>query len=61
MIGDSYLCLQLAEERAKEGLRKAEQARHIRATRRTKSVRVQWLPAALMLGALLVLAIARQS
>lgn len=58
MIGDSYLYLQLAEERAKEGLRKAEQARHIRATSRTRSVGRRWLPAALMFSALLVLAIA---
>ena len=61
MLGDSYLYLQLAEERAKEGLRKAEQARHIQAIRSTKSMRVQWLPAALMLGVLLVLAVVRQS
>lgn len=33
MLGDSYLYLQLAKERAKEGLRRAEQARHIQASR----------------------------
>ena len=61
MLGDSYLYLQLAKERAKEGLRKVEQARHIRVIRRTKSMRVQWLPAVLMLSVLLVLAVVRQS
>ena len=61
MLGDSYLYLQLAEERAKEGLRKVEQARHIQAAGETRSVRRRWLPAGLMLGALLVLAITRQS
>jgi len=61
MLGDSYLYLQLAQERAKEGLRKAEQARHIQAACWTRSVRLQWLPAVLMLSVLLVLATVRQS
>lgn len=61
MLGDSYLYLQLAEERTKAGLRKAGQARHIQTIRRTKSMRVQWLPPVLMLGVLLMLAIIRIS
>ena len=31
MYTHSYLCLRLAEERVKEGLRKAERARHVQA------------------------------
>jgi len=61
MLGDSYLYLQLAEERAKEGLRKVEQARHIQAACWTRSVRVQWLPAVLMLEFCWLFTVARKS
>ena len=60
MLGDSYLYLQLAKERAKEGLRKAEQARHIQAASSTRRAQGQLLLVALGLSVLMALVILHQ-
>ena len=56
-----YLAERLAEERRKDAMREAEQARLIRAAKGPRKVRGWWLPVVSILGSLLGLVIRPQS
>ena len=53
MYFDPYMAQRLAEEYMKERRREAEQARLLRAAEGPRKTREWWLPAALIMGALL--------
>ncbi|MCD4739463.1 MAG: hypothetical protein K8R89_09445 [Anaerolineae bacterium] len=53
MFCDPYMAQRLAEEYMKDRLREAEQDRLIRAAQGPRKTREWWLPAALIMGALL--------
>ena len=57
MFFDPYMAQRLAEEYMKDRLREAEQERLIRAAQGPRKAREWWLPAALIMGALLGLVV----